>query len=118
MRYLCLIYSDDSQWPKMAKAEQDKWIAEYGAFTEGIKQSGHYVGSERLESAATASVVRHRNGRVSITDGPFVETKETLGGFFMITAKDLDEAIQIASRIPGARHGSVEVRPVMEMARQ
>ena len=115
MRYLCLIYSDDSQWPKMPKAEQDKWIAEYGAFTEGIKQSGHYVGSERLESAATASVVRQRNGKVTITDGPFVETKETLGGFFMITAKNLDEAIQVASRIPGARHGSVEVRPVMEI---
>jgi len=99
----------------MPKAEQDKWIAEYGAFTEGIKQSGHYVGSERLESAATASVVRQRNGKVTITDGPFVETKETLGGFFMITAKDLDEAIQLASKIPGARHGSVEVRPVMEL---
>ena len=115
MRYLCLIYSDDSQWSKMPKADQDKWMAEYGAFTEGIKKSGHYVGSDRLESASTATVIRQRNGKVSITDGPFVETKETLGGFFMIAAKDLDEAIQLASKIPGARHGSVEVRPVMEI---
>jgi len=117
MRYLCLIYSDESQFPKMPKAEQDKWMAEYGAFTEGLKRSGHYVGGERLESTATATVVRERNGNVSITDGPFVETKEQLGGFFMITAKDLDEAIQLAAKIPGTRHGSVEVRPVMELNR-
>ena len=89
-------------------------LAEYGAFSEGIKRSGHYVGSERLEPASAATVVRQRNGKVSVTDGPFIETKETLGGFFMITARDLNEAIQVASKIPGARHGSVEVRPIME----
>jgi hypothetical protein len=99
----------------MPKAEQDKWLAEYGACTEGLKRSGHYVGGERLESTATATVVRQRNGKVAITDGPFVETKEQLGGFYMITAEDLDEAIQLASTIPGARHGSIEVRPVMEL---
>lgn len=115
MRYLCLIYSDESQWPNMPKADQDKWMAEYGAFTEGIKRSGHYVGGERLESTSTATVVRQRNGNVSITDGPFVETKEQLGGFYMIAAKDLNEAIQVAAKIPGARHGSIEVRPVMEI---
>lgn len=115
MRYLCLIYSDDSQWSKMPKADQDKWMAEYRAFGEDIKRSGHYVGSERLEPASAATVVRQRNGKVSVTDGPFVETKETLGGFFMLTARDLNEAIQLASKIPGARHGSVEVRPVMEV---
>ena len=115
MKYLCLIYSDESQWPKMPKAEQDKWMAEYGAFTEGIKRSGHYVGSERLESASAATVVRQRNGKVSVTDGPFAETKEQLGGFYLIAAKDLNEAIQLASKIPGARHGSIEVRPVMEI---
>ena len=114
MRYLCWIYSDESQWSTMPKADQDKWLAEYGAFSEGIKRSGHYVGSERLEPASAATVVRQRNGKVSVTDGPFVETKETLGGFFMLTARDLNEAIQLASKIPGARHGSVEVRPVME----
>lgn len=115
MKYLCLIYSDESQFAKMPKAEADRWMAEYGAFTDGIKRSGHFVGAERLEPTSAATVIRQRNGKVSTTDGPFVETKEQLGGFYLIAAKDLNEAIQVASRIPGARHGSVEVRPVVEI---
>jgi hypothetical protein len=115
MRYLCLIYEDESAWQKMPKAEADKVFGEYFAFTDGIKKSGHYIGGNPLQPTATATTVRVRNGKVSTTDGPFAETKEQLGGYYLVEAKDLNDAIQVASRIPGARLGSIEVRPVMEM---
>ena len=117
MKYLCLIYADEAAWPKMHKAEAEQWLGEYFAFGDAIKQSGHYVGSNALEPTNTATTVRVRNGKVSTTDGPFVETKEQLGGYYLIEAKDLNDAIQVASRIPGARHGSVEVRPIREYQR-
>ena len=115
MKYLCLIYSDESQWPKMPKSDTDKMMAEYGAFGEGIKKSGHYIGGNRLQPTSTASTVRIRNGKLSTTDGPFAETKEQLGGYYLIEAKDLNEAIQVGAKIPGARVGSIEVRPIAEM---
>ncbi len=115
MKYLCLIYSDESAWPKMPKAETDQMMAEYVAFGEGIRKSGHYVGGHRLQPSHAATTVRIRNGKVSTTDGPFAETKEQLGGYYLLEARDLNDAIQVASRIPGARVGSVEVRPVAEM---
>jgi len=115
MKYLCLIYTEESQYPKLSKAEMDTMMSEYREFREGVQRSGQLVGGERLHPTAAATTVRIRNGKLSTTDGPFAETKEQLGGYFMIEARDLNEAIQIASRIPGARHGSVEVRPVMEM---
>jgi len=90
-------------------------LKEYGAFGESIKASGHWVAGHRLHPTSSASTVRIRNGKLSTTDGPFAETKEQLGGFYMIEAKDLNEAIQIGSRIPGAKHGSIEVRPVWEV---
>lgn len=114
MRYLCLIYDDEKKWGTMPKAEMDAMMGEYYAFTEGVKKSGHYVGGEALQPTATASTVRVRSGKISTTDGPFAETKEQLGGYYLITAKDLNDAIQVAARIPGAKTGGVEVRPIME----
>jgi hypothetical protein len=89
-------------------------MGEYFAFTEGIKQSGHYVGGEALQPTQTATAVRVRNGKISTTDGPFAETKEQLGGYYLIKAKDLNDAIQVAAKIPSARNGTVEIRPIQE----
>ena len=115
MKYLCLIYSDESQWQKMDKADGDKMMSEYGEYTKGIMASGHYIGGNRLQPTHAATTVRIRNGKLSTTDGPFAETKEQLGGYYLIEAKDLNDAIQVGSRIPGARVGSIEVRPIAEM---
>jgi hypothetical protein len=112
MKYLCLIYDDESRWANMSQAEAEAMMGEYSAFTEAIKKSSHYIAGEALQPIQTATTVRVRNGKVSTTDGPFAETKEQLGGFYMIEAKDLNDAIQVAQRIPSARLGSVEVRPV------
>jgi hypothetical protein len=113
MKYLCLIYSDERQWPKLPKADANSVTAEYFAFTDAIKRSGHFLGGDGLQPTTTATTVRVRNGKVATTDGPFAETKEQLGGFYLVEAKDLNDAIQVASRIPGARFGSIEVRPIM-----
>ena len=117
MKYLCLIYDDETLWQKTPKAEMEKVMGEYFAFGDGIKKSGHYVGGNALQPTNTATTVRVRNGKVSTTDGPFAETKEQLGGYYLIEAKDLNDAIQVAARIPGARMGSVEVRPIREFQR-
>ena len=112
MKYLCLIYNDERQMGTMPRPDGEKMMAEYSEFTESIKTSGHYKGGDALQPTTTATTVRVRQNKVSTTDGPFAETKEQLGGFYMIDAKDLNDAIQVASRIPGAKTGSVEVRPV------
>jgi hypothetical protein len=114
MRYLCLIYDDEKKVNTMPKSEADAFMGAYFAFTEDIKKSGHYLAGEALQPVQTATTVRVRNGKLSTTDGPFAETKEQLGGFYMINARDLNDAIQVASKIPSARMGSVEVRPIME----
>ena len=114
MRYLCLIYDEEKKMAAMAKPESDAFMGEYFAFTEGIRKSGHYLAGEALQPVHTATTVRVRNGKLSTTDGPFAETKEQLGGFYLINAKDLNDAVQVAAKIPSARLGSVEVRPVME----
>jgi hypothetical protein len=114
MRYMCLIYDNPQTWQEMPKPEADGIMGEYFAFTKDIKDSGHYQAGEALQAVSTATTVRVRNGKLSTTDGPFAETKEHLGGFYLIDARDLNEAIQIASRIPSARFGSVEVRPVVD----
>ena len=116
MKYLCLIYNQESQMASMSKSEADALMGEYWAFTEAIKKSGHYVAGEALQPVHTATTVRVRNGKLSTTDGPFAETKEQLGGFYMIEARDLNDAIQIASRIPASRDGSIEVRPVEDFS--
>jgi hypothetical protein len=114
MKYLCLIYQDESVGATLPQAEIEKVLGEYLVFTDGIKKSGHYLGGNRLRPTEAASTVRVRNGKTMITDGPFAETKEQLGGYFLIEARDLNEAIQVAAKIPSARFGSVEVRPVWE----
>ena len=113
MKYLCLICAEKVM-EQMPEADAEKHFAEYAEFTEAIRRSGHYLGCNRLEPPRAATTIRVRNGKVSTTDGPFVETKEQLGGYYVIEAKDLNEAIQVASRIPGARFGCVEVRPIAE----
>ena len=116
MKYLCLIYDEERNMASMSKAESDAFMGEYFAFTEGIRQSGQYIGGEALQPVQSATTVRIRNGKMSTTDGPFAETKEQLGGFYLIEAKDLNEALQVASKIPSARTGSVEVRPVVDFS--
>lgn len=105
MKYLCLVYLDERLLPELP----DEDCVE---FDTSIRESGHCLASEALQSVQTATTVRVRNGKLSVTDGPFAETKEQLAGFYMIEARDLNEAIQIAGRIPPARVGSVEVRPI------
>jgi hypothetical protein len=112
MKYLCLIYSDETQWPKMPKSESDAMMAEYMEFSAGIQKSGQFLAGNRLQPTHAATTIRIRNGKLSTTDGPFAETKEQLGGYYLIEARDLNEAIQVGSRIPGARVGSIEVRPI------
>ncbi len=115
MKYLCLIYSEEKQIAALPEHEGAAMTGEYLAFTDSIKRSGHYVAGERLRPTPTGVTIRSRNGKVSTTDGPFAETKEQLGGFYMIEARDLNDAIQVASRIPGTKVGSIEVRPIWEL---
>lgn len=115
MKYLCLIYADETLRQSRPKAEADEIYGEYVAFTDSIKKSGHYIGANPLQPTSTATTVRVRDGRVSATDGPFAETKEQLGGYYLVEARGLDDAIQVAARIPSARFGSIEVRPVLEV---
>lgn len=117
MKYLCLIYSDEKQWQTMPEQDAGRMMTEYMAYTSDIMKSGNYIGGNRLEPTHTATTIRIRNGKMSTTDGPFAETKEQLGGYYLIEAKDLNDAIQIGSRIPGARVGSIEVRPIAEVPR-
>jgi hypothetical protein len=118
MKYLCLIYSNEAEFAALSKAELDAMYKDYGAFTESLKAGGNYVAGHQLQPTHTASTVRVRNGQLSATDGPFAETKEQLGGFYLIDALDLNEAIALAGRIPSARHGSIEVRPLVQAAAQ
>lgn len=109
MKYLCLVYAEQA---KLEGFDDDECVA----YDEAIRQSGHCLASEALQPVETATTVRIRNGNMSVTDGPFAETKEQLAGFYLIEARDLNEAIQVASRIPPARVGSIEVRPIRELA--
>ena len=118
MRYACLIYDDEKKVEGMSPKESEAFMGEYFAFTDAIKKNGHYLGGEALQGVATATCVRIRNGKMSTTDGPFAETKEQLGGFYLINARDLNDAIQVASKIPSARLGTVEIRPVVEFNQQ
>ena len=116
MRYLCLIYDEEKKLGTLSKDESDAFMGEYFAFTEDIKKTGHYVGGNALQPVNTATSVRVRGGKMSTTDGPFAETKEQLGGYYLIEAKDLNDALQVASRIPSAKLGTVEVRPIQEFS--
>jgi hypothetical protein len=112
MQYLLMIYQNEVEYAKRDPAEAGKALAEYQAFTQSIIQSGNFKAGDRLRPTTTATTVRVRDGKILATDGPFAETREQLGGYYLVEAKDLDEAIGIAARIPGARVGSIEVRPI------
>jgi hypothetical protein len=113
MQYLLMIYRNEAVLGKMDAAARQGVRAEYGAFTQSIIQSGHFKAGDGLQPTTTATTVRVRDGKTLTTDGPFAETREQLGGYYLIEAKDLDTALAIAARIPEARNGSIEVRPVM-----
>jgi hypothetical protein len=115
MEYALLIYENEAAAKNRSKAEQDKSFQGYMAFSESVRKSGHMKGGQPLESVATATTVRVKDGKTLRTDGPFAETREQLGGFYIVDAKDLDEAVAIAARIPAAQTGCIEVRPIMKL---
>jgi hypothetical protein len=115
MEYMLLIYHSEADSKKMSPAQHGEIFQEYQTFTQDLTKSGRNKGGAPLEQSTTATTVRVRNGKTVVTDGPFAETKEQLGGYYLVEAKDLDEAISIAAKIPGAKHGSIEVRPIMKM---
>lgn len=115
MKYTLMIYDDEKGgWGKLSQAEQQQMIAEYRQLTQQIKDDGQYIAGQQLHPTSAATSVRVRNGKRVVTDGPFAETSEQLGGFYLINARNLDEAIDIAGRIPSARQGTIEIRPVVE----
>jgi hypothetical protein len=116
MQYLLLIYDPESTWQTMPAAKRAELHGAYMRFTQDIKTSGHYLGGNALQPTHTATTVRVRDGKPATTDGPFAETREQLGGYYLIEAKDLDEATKIAARIPSSEFGSIEVRPIMDMS--
>lgn len=115
MQYVLLIHENESRWDARSEAEQGEIMAGYGTFSEHLAQSNQMLGGQRLQPSHTATTVRVRDGKIALTDGPFTETKEQLGGFYLVEAKDLDEATQIAAKIPTAKNGCVEVRPIWMM---
>jgi len=115
MKYLLTIYEAEDAWSSLSAEEQEQAFGEYMGLSEELRASGKYLAAEPLQPVATASTVRVRGGKTVVTDGPFAEIREQLGGFYLVDVATLDEALAIAARIPGARTGSVEVRPVMEI---
>ena len=113
MQYLLLIYRNEAGLGSMTADDRKKMTAEYGAYTQSIIQSGHFKAGDGLQPTTTATSVRVREGKIMTTDGPFAETREQLGGYYLVEAKDLDTALGLAARIPGAKTGTIEVRPVM-----
>ncbi len=111
MQFLLLIYDQESRWTKLGPAEQGAEYQEFGAFGQEFAKA--IKGGNALQPVATAKTVRVRDGKQTVTDGPFAETKEQLGGYYLVEAKDADEAAKIAAKIPWAKHGSIEVRPIM-----
>ena len=113
MQYLLLIYRSEAELGKLDAAARQEMMADYGAFTQSIVQSGNFKAGDGLQPTTTATTVRVRDGKTLTTDGPFAETREQLGGYYLVEARDLDAAIAIAARIPGAKAGSIEIRPIM-----
>jgi len=116
VKYILLIYGDEREWTSMAQEDMAKIYEQHGAYGEAMAKAGVMRGGYELKPVATATSLRFTNGKPKTFDGPFAETREQLGGYYLVEAKDLDEAIGIAARIPSARMGTIEVRPVMEMA--
>jgi hypothetical protein len=115
MQYMLLIYSSEAEYKRRTNEENGAISREYLKFTQSIRESGHLKLGDRLESSTTATTLREKDGKLLKTDGPFAETREQLGGYYIIEAKNLDEAVGIAARMPGVRVGAVEVRPIMAM---
>ena len=115
MKYMLMAYVQEDGWPKMSKAEQEQGLAAYKVFTDAMTKAGVLTGSNRLQPTSTATTVRTTNGKTQVLDGPYVDSKEQLGGYFLIEVPDLDAAISWASRCPTIHHGVVEVRPVWSM---
>jgi hypothetical protein len=114
MKYILLIHDEEQAWSKLSEVERGQIYSEYGQFSQQIKASGQYIAGSQLQPTSTATSVRVRDGKRVVTDGPFAETREQLGGYYLIEAKDLDDAIAVAARIPSARMGTIEVRPLVE----
>ncbi len=115
MKYLCMIYPEQARMDALSRSERGALVDDSLAYDEVLRKSGQLIAAQALAAARDASTVRVRKGKVSVTDGPFAETKEHLGGFILIDAKDLDEALQVAAKIPMAPLGSIEVRPIREL---
>jgi hypothetical protein len=115
MKYLCLIFLDEKKLDALSREESDALDKESLAYDDVLQKNNHFIAAEALQSAQAAAIVRTRAGKLSVTDGPFAETTEQIGGFILIDARDLNEAIQLASKIPVARLGAVEVRPIKEL---
>lgn len=113
MKYLLMIYGNEAEEAKATQAEQEAMMSEYFAFTNMVRDRNAYVAAEQLHPTSSATTIRVRNGKTLSTDGPFAETKEQLGGFYLVECKNLDEAIEIAAKIPSSRTGSIEVRPIV-----
>jgi hypothetical protein len=118
MQYLLLIHESEANEARMTPDQNAALLSEYHAFTEGIQRSGKFVGANRLQPTTTATTVRVRNGKAQTTDGPFAETREQLAGYYLVEATDLDEAVKLAAKIPSARTGAIEVRPIWPMPDQ
>jgi hypothetical protein len=115
MKYLCLVYHEETKVDALSESEYDAIVSEVLDYREELQKSSHYIASSPLQPVQMATTIRVRNGKVSITDGPFAETKEQLGGFYLIEARDLNDAIRVASKMPPARLGCIEVRPLKEI---
>jgi hypothetical protein len=116
MQYLLTLYADESGWSKMSTSDHEQAVAAYMAYGEALRAAGAFVGSNRLQPIATATTVRTINGKAQVLDGPYVDSKEQLGGYYLIDVPDLDAALSWAARCPGSGHGVVEVRPIWAMA--
>src|SRR5215469_16705909 len=115
MKYLCLVHVDEQMLDAMSASDREALDQVSLGYDDELRRSGHFIAAQALQPVRTATIVRVRNNKLSTTDGPFVETKEQLGGFILIEARDLNEAIQVASKIPPARLGGIEVRPIKEL---
>ena len=118
MQYLCLVYQEEAKLDALPASEYDDLVREVLDYREELRQSGHYIISSPLQPVQTATSIRVRNGAISITDGPFAETKEQLGGFYLIEARDLNDAIRVASNMPPARLGCIEIRPLKVLSKE
>jgi hypothetical protein len=117
MKYICLGYMDPKKWETMSEGEQNAFIDECFAYDDVLRKNGHFVGGEALQGPQNATTLRFQNGKVSVTDGPYAETKEQLGGILILEAKDLNHAILLMSKHPGVRGGSFEIRPTEDLTR-